>query len=74
MKQKCLKCGKEGGNLYHYGTLCATCDDKRERNDVIFGVIAILFVLALVAGLRLVWAHYVYHDYRCFLAECRLLK
>ncbi len=35
---------------------------------VIVGVIALL----ILAGMRVLWAEFIYHDWRCFAAECRI--
>lgn len=65
MENKCSKC-KDKLNMFEYGK-CDSCSAK----DTIKIWIAIIL---LIIGVRLAWAKLVYHDFRCFLAECRILK
>lgn len=65
MEQKCKKCGKELNQFELFE--CESCINK----DYI--KMAIIVVL-LVIGIRFAWAKFVYNDFRCFLAECRIAK
>lgn len=71
MEQKCKKCGREYSKYSPWNVKCYYCTKKEERNAmIIVGVVA----LAVVLGARLLWAKFVYHDFRCALAECRIMK
>lgn len=49
-----------------------TAERKRhERNTmIVLGVLALI----VVCGIRLAYVKFVYHDSRCFFAECRIIK
>lgn len=35
-------------------------------------LLAVLILLSITLGIRLIWAKFVYHDLRCAFAECRI--
>lgn len=73
MKNKCTKCGKELYTVYDFG-LCYECSEKQDKFMTLltFGGIILFFVI--LGGIRLLWAKFVYHDYRCAFGECRIIK
>lgn len=73
MKIKCPRCNKE----YEPSPLRGICWDCKEKEDrvamyMVIGLVAAFFLI--VGGLRLGWAELVYHDWRCALSECRIIK
>ena len=71
MRNKCVRCGEDAGL---YDIICYDCETREDRNGVIFGVAFIAIVLCVIFGARLLWANWVFNDWRCALSECRILK
>lgn len=67
-------CTKHAPNVF--ANLCFECRDLNEtwaeKHPTLLTTIIFFGGLALIIGARLVWAKFVYHDYRCFAAECRI--
>lgn len=71
--KNCTKCEEEIPD-FGFDSLydkCYKCRSKEERNKLI--VMAIVGILITII-VRTIWAEFVYHDIRCVLAECRILK
>lgn len=78
MNDICKKCGKEYTQWRSFfikgQSLCFKCEEKEDRKTMWLYVGLTAFVFLSVFGLRILWAKYVYNDYRCALSECRILK
>lgn len=61
-----------------FRTVCRDCKldltEKRERQNrnvlIVLGIVAFL----IVGDIRLAYVNFIYHDARCFFAECRIMK
>jgi len=70
MKNTCHICGKE----ISFGFQCYKCKEKEDRGVMYFVIGTVLIFSLLIFGIRVMWAKYVFHDWRCALSECRIIK
>ena len=71
MRNKCIKCGNETVN---WTMVCRDCEKREERNIFIGLIIFFVVFVGVIFGLRVLWANYVFNDWRCALSECRIIK
>lgn len=71
--KNCTKCEEEIPD-FGFDSLydkCYKCRSKEQRNAYIIMIVSALLV---TLGVRMMWAKFIYHDMRCVLAECRIIK
>lgn len=65
---------KRGHKMSDWGNTCIECKWREDKiaGWIIAGIIAFIFLAIL--GVKLLWAQYAYHDWRCTFSECRIMK
>ena len=71
MKNKCVRCG---GEASEYSVVCYDCKTRSERLEMILVYSVVVEIFAVIVGIRIAWAVYVFDDWRCAASECRIIK
>lgn len=57
-----------------YDWWCFVCKEKEDKWAVVITLSFLGLIVAVVLGVRIMWAKYVFDDYRCAFGECRIIK